>query len=157
MPMRSSSRATRHRLPNMAAVALASEGLPEEQRATMPVPPSVNKHLRIGQDDGGRPRLYTTKEQRLYRAQARLTLARLRPYPADVPVTVEFLWWQASDRQGDLDNRIKAALDAMKGYAYVDDRQVRRIVMDCERTRSVAGYMDVLVRRRRSWYRTGEE
>lgn len=132
--------------------------LPDHQTVTLPVPPSTNKHLLMAVDgETGKTRMFNTRDHRRYKAAARSVMGRLRPYPKDVPVTVEMVWWQTEQSEGDLDNRVKAVLDALKGYAYIDDQQVRRLVVDVDRARGLVGWLSVVIRARRSWYRSKEE
>lgn len=47
-------------------------------------------------------------------------------YPLDGPVVLTCRWYR-SRRSGDLDNRLKVLIDALRGYAYVDDKQIIEI------------------------------
>lgn len=89
-----------------------------EQTFSLAVPPSVNN-------------LFTTVENRRVKSRkysawmqaARWQIAAQRPrlMLGDVSVEIDC---ERPTRTSDLDNRTKAALDALKGLAWEDDRQV---------------------------------
>ena len=89
-------------------------------RLELPYPPSTNRLWRS--DRGGRPHL--TKEARRYKSAVRLrALAAGHRKPIEGPVYVMLAVYRPL-RRGDLDNRVKAVLDALRGVAFVDDDQV---------------------------------
>lgn len=90
-------------------------------KCTLPYPPSVN-HMYATYCG----RRVLTAEARQYKRTASLTAYRagFRPLAGDVRVTVN-LYRQR--RAGDLDNGLKALLDSLKGIAWTDDAQVKRI------------------------------
>jgi crossover junction endodeoxyribonuclease RusA len=94
-------------------------------RLTLPYPPSVNHLYRVV---NGRPIL--SREGRSFKLRtAGLALERgARPLAGDVAVT---LGVYRPAKRGDLDNAMKCILDALRGVAFADDRQVVRI--DAER------------------------
>lgn len=88
----------------------------------LPYPPSVNHYWR---HVGPRGRTLISREGRRYRARVASTLAlrRVQPVPGslDVQVTVH----PPDRRRRDLDNTMKALLDALEhGGAYGDDFQI---------------------------------
>lgn len=88
-------------------------------RLTLPEPPSANRYWRVW-----RGRAVKSAEARAY--QARVKLAR-RGRPLEGNVSVLFHWFRGR-RSGDLDNRLKVALDALRSVAFADDRQVVAIL-----------------------------
>jgi crossover junction endodeoxyribonuclease RusA len=85
---------------------------------TLPYPPSVNNlYATVGR------RRVLSKEGRAFKQQVGLValVAGMRPLSGYVKVTGVIY---RPKRQGDLDNRIKALLDALKGVAFTDDEQV---------------------------------
>jgi Holliday junction resolvase RusA-like endonuclease len=88
----------------------------------LPAPPSANRYVR-----SGRGHLYSPKEVTDYEKSVRAYLTAIRAVPIrTTPVRVEFIWYRAR-RSGDLDNRLKAALDSCAGHLFEDDRQVAQI------------------------------
>ena len=88
---------------------------------TLPYPPSVN-HLYATV----RGRRVLSKEGRQYKATtaALAYAAGVRPLAGDVTLIVHLYRPQKS---GDLDNFLKSLQDALKGVAWIDDKQVKRI------------------------------
>ena len=86
----------------------------------LPEPPSANRYWKVWQ---GRAR--RSHEADAYRELVRHVGARIHPYVEPVQVMVN---WFRGRKSGDLDNRLKATLDSLKGIAYGDDKQVVRIV-----------------------------
>jgi len=89
---------------------------------TLPYPPSVNK---LYATVAGRRVL--SEAGRSYKATAAIEASRqgMRPITkGDVAVKVEVY---RPRRAGDLDNRLKALLDSLKGIAFTDDEQVADI------------------------------
>ena len=84
----------------------------------LPEPPSANRYWRVF-----RGRAVTSAEARAYKRRVALT-SRCRPLDGPVAVTVR---WFRGRKAGDLDNRLKCLLDALKGVAFADDRQVAEI------------------------------
>ncbi len=81
----------------------------------------------------GRPIIttYTAKETKVFEASvamlARAAMSGRSPLGGDVAVTVAL---HGQGRRGDLDNKFKSITDAMNGIVYVDDRQIRRLVVE---------------------------
>ena len=94
---------------------------------TLPEPPSTNRYWRRAGTI-----LHLSAEAKAYKAQV-AALARQQgigpafPFPQGVPVAVT-LEWHRGRRSGDLDNRLKVALDALRRVVYADDDQVVRLV-----------------------------
>lgn len=92
-------------------------------RLTLPLPPTANRYWSYA---GGRVR--TSDEARAYKLNVKMRALQLspRPQPLEGEVWV-FLTVYRKWRQGDLDNFQKVLLDALKGVAFNDDRQVVEI------------------------------
>jgi crossover junction endodeoxyribonuclease RusA len=106
-----------------AGISGVAPGVPKAgtvQRIDLPVPPSANVYWKCW-----RGRMVKSKEAREYATEA-WRLAReqgAKPVraPAEVAITVA---WTRKAKRGDLDNRLKCLLDALKGLAWDDDKQV---------------------------------
>mgnify|MGYP000846166381 FL=1 len=89
-----------------------------EQTFTLPTPPSVNNLFStVGS------RRVKSKTYAAWMQAARWQIAAQRPRLMLGAVAVE-IECQRPTKSSDLDNRTKAALDALKGLAWEDDRQV---------------------------------
>jgi crossover junction endodeoxyribonuclease RusA len=109
---------------------------------TLPEPPSANRYWRIY-----RGRAVVSAEAKAYKATVHDEARRAgyRPFGPDVRVKVSLYWYRAK-RMGDLDNRIKVTLDALRGVLYADDKQV--VVIHAERIeRPREGRLFVMVER----------
>lgn len=88
----------------------------------LPVPPSANHIWRVGKG-----RTYLSPEYKLWLKKARILIRnQYRGKPLAGEVFVNIAWFRQT-RRGDLDNKAKPILDALKGLAYMDDKQVGRI------------------------------
>lgn len=87
---------------------------------TLPYPPSANNYWRTTRNG----RTYVTHEARDYKATVAHVLAGSKPLVDDVSVRIN-LYRPA--KRGDLDNCLKVLLDALKGFAFVDDKQVTHL------------------------------
>lgn len=85
----------------------------------LPEPPSANRYWRCY-----RNRVVKSAEARAYQEVVALIAAKAVPFDGEVSVVLT--WWRGR-ASGDLDNRLKVTLDALKGLAYQDDRQVVEI------------------------------
>lgn len=100
-------------------------------RLVLPEPPSANRYWRTVLVRG-RATTLLSKEARAYRRAVAelwptLTFAKdLGGRPVTDDVQVSLVWYRAR-RSGDLDNRIKQVLDALKGLVYADDKQITGI------------------------------
>lgn len=89
---------------------------------TLPEPPSANRYWRVW-----RGRAVKSTEARAYQLHVKYLAIQQRvkaPIAGDVVLTVV---WYRSRRAGDLDNRLKCLLDALKGVTFGDDKQVKEI------------------------------
>ena len=103
-------------------------------RITLPVPPSTNRVARHAKGQH-----YTPTDVKLYMQSVANFLRSIRAAPirgCDVSVTLD---WYRARRSGDLDNRVKVALDSCAGFLFERDAQVSRLVAaryeDAERPR----------------------
>ena len=91
----------------------------------LPIPPSANRYWRHV-TSGGRGLTLISSAGRNYQeaVRARCQLYRIRKIHG--PVAVKVVWFREK-KTGDLDNRLKPLLDALKHVAFGDDGLVRRI------------------------------
>lgn len=86
----------------------------------LPYPPSANRYWRTVNS-----RTYVSEEAKAYKSEcgwtARSQSAAGMPFAGPVRLTMRFY---RPRKAGDLDNRLKVALDALNGIAFVDDAQV---------------------------------
>lgn len=94
---------------------------PAAVRLTLPYPPSLNRMYRAV---NGRSIL--SREGRAYRGRAH-QLVQQTGYVAEGDVAVSLMFYRPR-RCGDLDNCLKATMDALSGVAYRDDAQVQNII-----------------------------
>lgn len=98
-------------------------------RLTLPEPPSTNRYWRVW-----RNRAVKSAEAHAYIATVaaavahQTTIEQRASLPLVGPVAVVLAWHRGA-RRGDLDNRCKVALDALKGCVFVDDSQVVALTM----------------------------
>jgi crossover junction endodeoxyribonuclease RusA len=94
----------------------------------LPEPPSSNRYWRQA-----RGRLYVSAEANAYKLVVMAAIRRSRkswegpvpfPHPTEVCITAH---WTRAKRMGDLDNRLKVVIDALRGLAFTDDKQVTEI------------------------------
>lgn len=87
------------------------------------LPPSANRYWRIGSHG----RLYVSEDAQSYKDDVAL-LARQQglrePLEGDVAVMFRFF---RKRKSGDLDNKLKVLIDALKGIAYADDKQITEL------------------------------
>lgn len=88
---------------------------------TLPYPPSVNRYWRMVSGH-----MTLSSEARQYKEQVGWLCNVAGMQPADGPVSLRISVYRPQ-RRGDLDNTLKALLDALSGHAYVDDAQVVEI------------------------------
>ena len=91
----------------------------------LPEPPSANVYWRHN-----RGRIHLSTEARRYRETVRAAYTTQQgtnkvAFPEGVVALV--FDWRRSRKSGDLDNRFKQALDALRGVAYTDDNQIVEI------------------------------
>lgn len=98
----------------------------------LPEPPSANDYWRSVVIKG-KVRVLVSAEAKAYRAavHARCWQCGIGRTAAEFPkaarLSVEIAWHRTR-KSGDLDNRLKQVLDALKGLAFVDDEQVVYLV-----------------------------
>lgn len=86
----------------------------------LPVPPSVNRYWRQGRAGI----VYLSAEAQAYKDAVRLTNIVNHPFAGPVALNLTVF---RPRKKGDLDNYLKALLDALKGIIYYDDDQVVEI------------------------------
>ena len=91
------------------------------QTFTLAYPPSANHYWRMA-----RGHIHKSNEARAYQNMAALTarIAGVKPLQGSVGVTIQVY---RPAKRGDLDNCLKVCLDALKGIAYADDKQIIEI------------------------------
>lgn len=87
-------------------------------RLSLPYPPSVNRLYRAVQG-----RVIKSSEGRRYAQQVAWEAMKHRTKPLEGELVVHVTAFRPQ-RRGDLDNVLKAALDALNGVAWHDDSQV---------------------------------
>lgn len=92
------------------------EATPHGWRFILPVPERVNAVWRQH-----RGRTIVSRKHRHDKAEAPARLRHAVPLAGDVVVSIT---WYRARRAGDVDGRIKSALDLLRGLAYADDAQV---------------------------------
>lgn len=90
-------------------------------RLTLPYPPSANRYWRTF-----RNRTVLSAEAKQYKKEVGWIVGTRGIEPLEGNVVVH-LWVYRPRRSGDLDNRIKVALDSLNGIAYHDDKQIVEI------------------------------
>lgn len=101
---------------------------PEPLRFVLPLPPSANDYWVIGWHRR-KPCLVLSDEARAYKTAIALKGRVERRVPMSGPVELRLVVHFA-DKRSDLSNRIKVLEDALQGVAYVDDKQVNRLVAE---------------------------
>jgi crossover junction endodeoxyribonuclease RusA len=93
---------------------------------TLPFPPSVNHYWRMVVIKGRGPVMLISKDGREYKSTVarECTLRHLKPFSGEVAVT--FTAYRPR-KSGDLDNLQKSLFDALKGFAWHDDKQIVEI------------------------------
>lgn len=84
-------------------------------------PPSANRYWRYE-----RGRIHRSDEADTYIRQVQLVcmVQRITPLAGDVCLSVDFF---RPAKRGDLDNSLKVLIDALRGFVYFDDKQIREI------------------------------
>lgn len=95
-------------------------------RLILPEPPSANRYWRHA-----RGKTYLSAEALAYRNAVADEWATVRRKDRKVkklsgPIAVIVRWYRGR-KSGDLDNRLKQLLDALRGWAYTDDSQIVEI------------------------------
>lgn len=94
---------------------------------TLPVPGSGNRQSRSGVTFGGRRTTYKPNAVREYQIAAGWAMGSCPKIPGEVDVAV--IWYRAA-KQGDVDNRLKPLLDALKHVAFGDDSSVAKLSIE---------------------------
>lgn len=93
-------------------------------KLTLPFPPSINhywRHTAINR----KPRVYLSAEGLAYRATVAALLANAMPTPLVGRIKVVMRMYAPNKRRYDIDNRVKAVLDALTHAGlWADDEQV---------------------------------
>lgn len=84
----------------------------------LPEPPSANRYWRHAKG-----RTYLSADAKQYRDDVAAVCLRKGVKPMAGPIALTYAWYRGI-RAGDLDNRTKQLLDALRGYAYGDDGQI---------------------------------
>ena len=86
------------------------------------LPPSANVYWRMGKG-----RIYVSDEAADYKEDvAKMSRQQGLKEPLEGDVAVMFRFYRAR-RSGDLDNKLKVLIDALKGIAYADDKQITEL------------------------------
>lgn len=96
-------------------------------RFVMPVVVSANRQWRRGKTKTGKVVTYKPKGSTDDARAAAALFGRCGALDGDL--TVRILWVR-KQATGDVDNRVKATLDLLKGIAFADDKQVRRVEIE---------------------------
>lgn len=100
------------------------EALSPTLRIELPYPPSVNRAWRMVRV-GRSARMVLSREGRAYRREACARLAALRAPRIDGPLRVVIMLHPPDRRKRDVDNALKALLDALQhGGVIADDSQI---------------------------------
>ena len=103
-------------------------------RLELPYPVSANRYWRTTKG-----RVYVSKEAEAYKAQAAWIARAAGMKPATGPVSLGVTLIPKNGITMDLDNALKVTLDALKGIAYVDDKQVVKIVAERVKPDGIGG------------------
>jgi len=95
--------------------------LPNGWRFVLPVPERVNAVWR--QYKG---RTIISAKHRADKAAAPRIFRHVAPLSGDVCVSIV---WHRARKAGDVDGRVKSALDLLRGIAYADDAQVAKVTI----------------------------
>ena len=71
---------------------------------------------------------YISKRGKQFRNEVREIIKEIQPTSKTITVRLDFIF--SSKRELDVDNYIKATLDACNGYLWKDDRQIKRITAE---------------------------
>jgi len=100
---------------------------------TLPFPPSVNTYWRAPTKGPLAGRHLISEKGRLFRVEATacvLEQLKRKPKPITEPVSVEITLYPPSKRRRDLDNFLKAPLDALTHAGiWKDDSQVKKMTI----------------------------
>lgn len=109
--------------------------MPDSVNLILRTPPTLN-HLYVDMVLPPKPPVYMkhrafrvlSKEAKAYKEHVAEVAGGGTPFIGKVWVTVK---WYRPRQIGDIDAPIKIILDAMSGHVYLDDKQVKRLHVDC--------------------------
>src|SRR6056297_388142 len=84
---------------------------------------SVNSYLKHSRQGA-----YLSKRGRKFREDVREIIKDYEPTSKTLEVRLDFIF--SSKRELDVDNYIKATLDACNGYLWEDDKQIKRVIAE---------------------------
>lgn len=90
------------------------------RRLELPYPPSANRYWRKTKTG----RIYVSEDAKAFKSAVAELCHGMKPVTGDVAVEVRVF---RPRKSGDLDNTLKVTLDALRGFAFVDDKQVVKI------------------------------
>ncbi len=96
----------------------------------LPYPPSVNHYYRRTRSG----QVYLRTEAQAFRDRVHVEWLAQSWMPLQCPLSLEIRAFRPRAR-GDIDNVLKATLDAMSGRYFVDDRQVVRLLVHLDMDR----------------------
>ena len=108
----------------------------------LPVLLSANRQWRRGKRKDGTSYTFKPKGDKAVEAAAAALFRHVPMFRGEVCVSILWVRRQAS---GDVDNRVKPTLDLLKGVAFADDDQVRRVEVERtdDRTKAPGLYVSV--------------
>lgn len=88
----------------------------------LPTPPRLNSKYRLTKQG----KLFVDPEHKRYVNDVRkiLTAKRIRPLAGELGLIIT---WYRHKKRGDIDGILKTLLDAMSGFAYKDDSQIKEL------------------------------
>lgn len=113
-----------------------------ENKLTLPFPPTVNTYYRAI-NKGGFCRNILSAKGREYKAWVNSYLDN--QIPTDQHLMVQIKLYAPDNRKRDIDNYIKALLDSMTGFIYLDDSQIDIIVI-CREEVIKDGKVEVVIK-----------
>ena len=103
----------------------AGDPPPTVHQIVLPWPPSVNKYWRMG-----RGRMHKSEAGKAYAAEAGFKArAMFKRKPFTGRLRVEIFAFPPDKRARDIDNLLKAPLDALKGICFDDDSQIDELMI----------------------------
>lgn len=96
-------------------------------KVTLPYPPSTNRLWRSFVTPSGGVRVILTPEARRYKQEVFWRATEAGAKITESPVSVRIRLVPPGKRSIDVDNAIKATLDALQNCVYYNDKQVRQL------------------------------
>lgn len=106
-------------------------------------PPSANRYWRTFAS-GKRVITYVSEEAKHFKLDMWRFARSAKVKLSDKPIEIHITWHRKTAKSaGDLDNRLKVVIDSLNGIAYLDDKQIVRIIAE----KSVSGRdgMDITI------------